>query len=484
MSFFRTDRRRFMTALGLGAGSLLLPSRFGAGPQRTKAQDPVAPKRILFFITPHGMVPPTWHMRDDAMLGADHELDLTSMSEADFSETFQPLHRHREKLLLLDNLTMATSIAETARVVDGVGHDANEHHLCQAHLMTGTWAVQREGSTAIGGGRSLDMVIGDAVGQPGRFANRIYGFRHQHPYSFLAANEPAPREANPANAFADMMGYLPAEPTETGPTRDDLLRSGRASALDFAAAEFDHVLPRLGAEDADKLRRHQELVRALELSFSGGGVGGVSCDPAVSLEGGEMHQFMQLAALAFSCDITRVITLTAAGLTNAQFGAPDTLNMHQDIAHNSVEGAAGYDPAMAQHMTNYNRTYAEQFSELLDVLDSVPEVGGGTLLDNTTVVWLTELSTGTHWRDQMPRIIAGGGGGYFRTGRYVYYAPTNPTPFSWGAVRDVGPADSHLRVSLMHAMGMTDQDSFGLDEVTIRSTGGALSLRGPLPRLT
>jgi len=40
-----------------------------------------------------------------------------------------------------------------------IGHDANEHHLGQAHLLTSTWSVQRSGATAIGGGRSLDQEI-------------------------------------------------------------------------------------------------------------------------------------------------------------------------------------------------------------------------------------------------------------------------------------------------------------------------------------
>ncbi len=484
MSTFRKDRRRFMTALGLGAGSLFLPSRMG-GRSQTKAQETEIPTRILFFLTPHGMTPPFWHMRQEAMLAADHELDLTSMAEGDFAQIFRPLYRHRQKLLLLDNLTQATSIRESGRVRDGIGHDANEHHLSQAHLMTGTWTVQRDGSTAIGGGRSLDLHIADSVGQPGRFANRIYGFRHQHPYSFLGPNEPAPREQNPSTAFADMMGYLPTDPgMDTGPTREDLLRAGRGSALDFAAAEFDHVLPRLGREDADKLRAHQQLIRELELSFSGvGGTPSIACDPDVTISGNEMTQFMQLATLAFSCDVTRVVTLVARGLQPADFGAPTTLNMHQDIAHNSTENAGGYDPLMAQYMADYYTAYANQFAELLDHLDAVPE-GDGTVLDHTCVVWLTELSTGTHWRDRMPCVVAGGANGYFDTGRYVYYAPTNTVPFSYGRASEVGPADSHLRVSLMHAMGLTDQDWFGLEEIDIKSTGEALSLRGPLPRLT
>ncbi|MBX3247375.1 MAG: DUF1552 domain-containing protein [Myxococcales bacterium] len=484
----KLDRRRFLTALGLGAGSLYLPSVIGRGSRAAAQAAP--PTRIAFFITPHGMVPPTWQMRDPGSLATDHELDLRGLAESDFSRTFQPLHSLRDKLLILDNLTMATSIAESKRVRNGNGHDGNEHHLGQAHLLTSTWSVQRSGSTAIGGGRSLDLTIGDAVGVPGRFANRIYGFRHQHPYSFAAANEPAPREESPSAAFRDLMGFLPSGPSEPSepapPTRAERLRAARGSVLDFAAGEFERTAPRLSREDRQKLERHRQLIRDLELSFGGPGGGsgpvGRACDPNVTLEGNALRQFARLTALAFSCDVTRVVTYVTGHLQNADFGAPSHLNMHQDIAHNSTSDAGGYSPTMAEHMTNYNRAYAAQFATFLQELDSVPE-GDGTLLDHTVVVWCTELSTGTHWRDRMPRVLAGGAGGYFRTGRYVYYAPTNVSPFSWGRPTDVGPAESHLHVSLMHAMGMRDRDSFGLSQIEDHN-GATISLRGPLPRLT
>ncbi len=479
----KVDRRRFLTALGVGAGSLYLPSLLGRG-ARSAAQPPAPPKRLAFFITPHGMVPPTWQMRDPASLTRDHEIDLRSLAESDFSRIFQPLHPLRNKLLILDNLTMATSIAESKRVRNGIGHDGNEHHLGQAHLLTSTWSVQRSGATAIGGGRSLDQEIAAAVAVPGRIASRVYGANHQHPYNFNAANEPAPRESNPSTAFRDIMGLLPSGPSEpTAPTRADRLRAARGSVLDFAAGEFERVSPRLSGVDRDKLQRHQQLIRDLEITFGGGSVGGgVSCDPSVTLSGDSVSQFAQLTALAFSCDITRVVSFVAPHLTNADFGAPGHLNMHQDIAHNSTEDAGGYSAEMAGHMTNYYRAYAAQFARFCQTLDSVPE-GDGTLLDHTAVVWCTELSTGTHWRDRMPRVVAGGAGGYFRPGRYLYYAPTNLTPFSWGAAERVGPAESHLHVSLMHAMGLTDRDSFGLAEIE-DNAGATLSLRGPLPRLT
>lgn len=133
-------------------------------------------------------------------------------------------------------------------------------------------------------------------------------------------------------------------------------------------------------------------------------------------------------------------------------------------------------------MVNYNRVYAEHFAHLLDQLDSVQE-GSGTLLDNSAVVWLTELATGGHDLARVPNVIAGGAGGYFRPGRYVHYPQTNSRRKAWGNVQEpVGLAHERLYVSLMHAMGMTDRRSFGLEEVDIGET--IISLRDPLPLLT
>ena len=119
---------------------------------------------------------------------------------------------------------------------------------------------------------------------------------------------------------------------------------------------------------------------------------------------------------------------------------------------------------------------------LLDQLDSVQE-GNGTLLDNSAVVWLTELATGGHDLNRVPNVIAGGAAGYFRPGRYVHYPQTNSRRRTWGNIREsVGPAQERLHVSLMHAMGMTERRSFGLEEVDIGES--IVSLRDPLPLLT
>jgi hypothetical protein len=173
-----------------------------------------------------------------------------------------------------------------------------------------------------------------------------------------------------------------------------------------------------------------------------------------------------------------VVTLVTQNIPPQEFGAAPGIDVHQDIAHASDEESG--TTLGIEGMVNYNRKYAEHFATLLDELDSVVE-GSGTLLDHSVVVWLSELATGGHDLSRTPVVIAGGASGYFRTGRYVHYPQT--TTFS-GAWRDytIGYGQERLLVDIMHAMGMTDRDHFGLPEVHFGAK--TVDLRGPLPRLS
>jgi len=471
----KLDRRRFLTALGVGSAGLLLPS-LGRGPSRANAGDSV-PTRVLFYVTPHGTVPVNWRM---ARMGENNEYsyDLAAVPEAEWSPLLRPLYRHRNKLLVLDGLSKATAAAEVYRVGAGIsGDDANAHHVGQAHLLTCNWGMQRPGATVIGGARSLDNVIGDAVGVPGRWNNRVYGWNHQHPYSYVASGEPSPREQDPRNAFMDIMGIARPSAPEV-PDRATQIDLARASVLDLAAGEYERVLPRLSGDDRQKLERHRQLVRDLELGLSGGGgVGAATCDPTFDATGNEMEDFNRIVALAFSCDLTRVVTYVTRNLWAEDFGAPPGVDVHQDIAHNSTPDADGYSPEREQQMTDYNMVYAEHFARLLDTLDSIPEAGE-TVLDHTAVVWMTEVGTGTHWLADHAHVFGGSACGFFPQGRYANFARTYREPNPWGDGGPMGPANNHLYVSLMNAMGMTD-NSFGLTEIE-DDTGARVDLTGPL----
>ena len=68
-----------------------------------------------------------------------------------------------------------------------------------------------------------------------------------------------------------------------------------------------------------------------------------------------------------------------------------------------------------------DKWHAEQFAYLMRELDSIPE-GDGTMLDNTMLLWVQEISKGnTHSHEDMPFVLGGNVADQFRMGRYVSY---------------------------------------------------------------
>jgi hypothetical protein len=177
-----------------------------------------------------------------------------------------------------------------------------------------------------------------------------------------------------------------------------------------------------------------------------------------------------------------VVTFVAPVPQCPEFGYPANASVHATYAHGSIldNTACGqpYSPIAERAMTDLGIWYGEHLATLLRELDAVPE-GTGTLLDHTVVVWLTEVATPTHQHHDASIVLAGGGNGFFRTGRYLRYPRlfSNPLP----GMPSIGPAQNRLYASLLQAMGQPD-DAFGLPEAA-GADGAPITLRGPLTEL-
>jgi hypothetical protein len=149
-----------------------------------------------------------------------------------------------------------------------------------------------------------------------------------------------------------------------------------------------------------------------------------------------------LAVLALACDTTRVVGLQwSKSVSNTQFAWLDIPEGHHDLSHESNDNA----DAIAK-ITKINRWYAERFAYLLQKMSAIPE-GDGTLLDNCVVLWCNELGRGnSHTRKVIQWVLAGGGGGSLKTGRYLQYPEATP--------------HNKLHVSLCNAFGI-QTDTFG-----------------------
>jgi hypothetical protein len=126
-------------------------------------------------------------------------------------------------------------------------------------------------------------------------------------------------------------------------------------------------------------------------------------------------------------------------------------------AHHDLSHKGDGDRVAQDKLVQNNRWYAEQIANFLGMLKAVPE-GGGTMLDNTLVVWGNSLSVGNiHSRRDLKYVLAGGGTG-FRMGRFLRYDRAE---------------HNDLLLAICHGFGRPE----------IQAVGPAQYSDGPLPRL-
>ena len=446
------NRRQLLHMLGITTGSLFLPSV-------ARAQNATPPKRVVVMFTQHGFVYRNFRMRPAGTSdAADFDVALRDVAEAEWSRILAPLRPFQDKLTIVDGLSVAS--AEADEVI-------NEHEKGARHALTGKKMQRRADGGYTAGGPSIDQVIAQRIALPGRINSLEFAVTASSNGGgvWRDAGVAIPPDTDPRAAFSRIFPL--SAPTEATP--DDKVRRGQRSVLDLVARQYDAFVPRLSGEDRAKLELHRDLVRDVEGRLEA--IESINCErpevPALVDDFGQpafydtrVDAFAGIIAAALACDLTRVVTLQLSQLRNDQLGIAG--DVHADFAHSSETN----DQAM-EVMTNYGEIHADHFRRLLLALDSVPE-GNGTLLDNTLVVWCSELATGTHKFNVWPAII-GGGGATLRTGRYLRMVPDTPNPNphpNWSGVeRAIGLPHNRFWCTIANAAG-ANVDAVGEDRLT------------------
>ncbi|HEX6767408.1 MAG TPA: DUF1552 domain-containing protein, partial [Polyangiaceae bacterium] len=287
--------------------------------------------------------------------------------------------------------------------------------------------------------------------------------------AYRASNQPIPPREDPKDVFSALFGGTTGMPGMPDPAAERL-RLQRQSVFDITKTETERILGIVGAEDRDKLNAHLSAMREVEqrltaMPGTGGGPGTGSCtaptlvDVNLSvddqyLQAGKLQ--MDLAAAALACDQTRILTFQwSYSESEHLFQFLSITGNHHAISHDFASSGTNY--------TAYNRIqtwYAEQLAYFLGKLDGYQE-GDRTLLDNTILLWATEIGESTqHDLTLMPYVFAGSAGGKIRPGRFIDYGTTRHD-------------NNRMLVSIAHAMGAESLSSFG----------DASGQTGPLPNL-
>jgi hypothetical protein len=302
---------------------------------------------------------------------------------------------------------------------------------------------------------------------------------------------PLPVELSPTRVWERVFGLSQGSEEQLAP-----LYAAQSSVLDRVDQHYAALSSSLSGEDRIKLDQHRELVRQLEQRFTG--LQALECgvvplpDPNLELDYEARHQAMvSLLTMALSCDATRVASILHTTLPGELCGLPGQ-DLHNDVAH-----YARADPQAIATMTTYGIVHANHMATLLDALAAIPE-GDGTLLDNTLVVWVSELGNGEHAFETWPVVIAGGGNfTNWRLGRYLRMAPSTPALAEGWQTAGVHEADwpndlagtphQKLLVSIARAFGVRDQYGDLVDQIGLESTttfdGTQIDLTGELEGL-
>ncbi|MEM6996593.1 MAG: DUF1552 domain-containing protein [Myxococcota bacterium] len=408
-------RRTFLRSLSLGAAAApFIPLL------RSHAADGACPKRLLIFHTPHGLARANWK---------------PSGTESDWalSPILEPLAAYKDRTVVVTGLNN-----EAAK-----GGTAADHKRAKDTYLTASPLTADEES----GGMSIDQVIADAVAGPPNVHDSLQcGVRTDS----KGLNTRGPGQGispvmDPGLQYDRVFGDIDGDDAELS-----RLRTNRQNVIDVVRADLDRVKGEVAAEDLEKIESHLGGLTKLEDGLASLGSLPPGCTvPSPPSGFGPSNDddypliaraHLDVVAASLACDRTRVATVKFAGGQRV-FSWIDGIN---NVQHDNCHQGNNPNRPLYDDLTATGIYFAEELAYLLGQLDAIPE-GDGSVLDQSLVVWTTEMSNGGHDWDDMPITIVGGAGGALQTDRLLDYS---------------GRALNDLWISLAQLMDV-DLDTFG-----------------------
>ncbi len=438
MTARRISRRTLLRGLG---ATIALPLLDVMRPAVAGAAAAASARRLAYLYFPNGIPRGSWH---PAKTGADGRL-------LKLNEWMSPLEAFKDALTIPKNVWTPL----------GNGHVGG----------TPTWLTgfDYDGQAVSAGGMSIDQIVARHTGPEtllpslelstrgeGFFSNSL----PRNSISWSAPDRPLPREVEPRAVF-DRMFRPPSGGATNRSVMDAVLED--AKALRRTASATDQV----------RLDEYFESIRALErrIEFSEQRSQAMKNDgaladtlappePGIPADHQEYVRLMfDLLVAAFQSDATRVVTfMLDHGQSNRYFnfipGVKGTWHAlsHYKNASGKTEDDDGVtswsSPEEKQRMySEVIRWHHRQVAYLLGRLRSIEEPDGRTLLDNSMVVYGATLGDGNeHDPEDLPTLLAGGGGGTIASGRAIEFAEQTDL--------------ANLHLSLLHRMGI-DTARFG-----------------------
>jgi hypothetical protein len=399
------SRRTVLQAAG-SAVALPFFDSLGFGRRATAAPAAARPKRMVFLGFGWGVTNETW-FPDGKQTGKDYTLP----------EGLKALERHRDQFTVIQGLS---------------NKFANEAHWGSTFWLTGANRYGEPGKS-FSNSVSADQVAAAAWGDQTRFASLQFGTLDagnsgHGPGLSLAwdsRGRPLAGLDTPVLAFHRLFS---AEGTSLEERQAAL--TAEQSVLDAVRADASRVRRGLSAADTDKLDEYLQSIRDIETRLAkekqwltvpkpapAGGLGA----PKEGVAGkDEIKVMYDILVAALQTDSTRVITYRQPVGTLLK-GLGINVAPH-DMSH--------YQPGERMDASKKrDATQSELLAGLLDRLAAVKESDGTSLLDNTTLVYGSNIRS-IHYLDNCPTLVAGGGSG-IRLGEHVVVPEKTPLANLW-----------------------------------------------------
>jgi len=412
-------RRTLLRGMGTAIALPLLDSMI---PAFTRAATTKAPCRMAMLYVPNGIMMDQW-----LPAGSEGVNTLPAV----LPRVSSALAPFRNDIMMLGGLTQNGGRA----LGDGPGDHgrAGANYLTCVHpkktngrdLQTGISVDQIAAKRLEGRTRFASLELGCEEGVQGGSCDNGYSCAYSNSISWRTPSSPMPAEIRPRAVFERLFGAADQNP------RAALYEK---SILDLVAGDAQRLNAHLGGADKRKLDEYLFSIRDLEkriasaersaLERNGGSSRpSVPAPPSgIPAEFAEHARVMlDLMTLAFQTDSTRVVTVLLAleqsPRAYPEIGIPEA---HHGLTHHQG------DKEKIEKVTQINCFHVKQFAYLLEKLRTTPD-GDGTLLEHCMITYGSGLSDGNaHDHANLPMVLAGGGCGSLKAGRYVKYPRETP----------------------------------------------------------
>lgn len=426
---------------GLGA-SLALPWLEAINAPVWGQNEEIQIKRFFTFYTPNG------YNMSQFWPSVTGGLSAGSLSNTSLS----PLAGFESKLLLINGLDNHAGAPQG----DGPGDHARGtsttltcvHPLKSAdQLRIGASVDQLLAEHWSGETQFRSLELGCEGGGNAGNCDSGYSCAYSRNISWSDEQTPLPKEVNPRLLFNRLFGSL--DPNQS-PEAIAERRRRRQSVLDFVTADAHRLLTEVSASDRHRVDSYLTGIREIERRLDSTEFAECQANMEAPLGAPperEAHAqlLIDLAVSAFRCDMTRVATFMlgngGSNLAHTQLGISEG---HHALSHHQS------DPLKLEQLARIDQWQMGLFARLLYGLNEVEE-GGSSLLDQCTVIGISEIADGNAHRHYDLPVVLAGRVAQLQMGRHVDLRATNEnSPIA------------NLYLSILQDAGVT-QGTFGDD---------------------